>query len=114
MDAEQRRKEGRRGQLTLMRRPVRCLRLFWLVVAEALARLLAWVWRRKLTVMLPILVCAYIGAAPASLVPMSLHATARTDIQFVTWWLGLGILSSIGVGCGLQSGVLFLFPFIFK
>ena len=46
--------------------------------------------------------------------PAALHASARTDVQFVAWWLGLGILSSIGVGCGLQSGLLFLFPFIFK
>lgn len=34
--------------------------------------------------------------------------------EFVIWWLGLGILSSIGLGCGLQSGVLFLFPHIIK
>ena len=29
-------------------------------------------------------------------------------------WIDTGILSSIGVGTGLQSGLLFLFPFIFK
>ena len=35
-------------------------------------------------------------------------------IEYVIWWLGLGILSSIGLGSGLQSGVLFLFPHIIK
>lgn len=35
-------------------------------------------------------------------------------IEFVVWWLGLGIFSSIGLGSGLQSGVLFMFPHIFK
>eukprot|EP01041_Mallomonas_annulata_P010127 gene10127-21111_t len=35
-------------------------------------------------------------------------------IQYVIWWVGLGILSSIGLGSGLQSGVLFLFPHIIK
>lgn len=35
-------------------------------------------------------------------------------VEYVTWWVGLGILSSIGLGSGLQSGVLFLFPHIFK
>jgi len=35
-------------------------------------------------------------------------------IEFAVWWLGLGILSSIGLGSGLQSGVLFLFPHIIK
>eukprot|EP01039_Chlorochromonas_danica_P006839 gene6839-7559_t len=35
-------------------------------------------------------------------------------IQYIIWWVGLGILSSIGLGSGLQSGVLFLFPHIFN
>ena len=28
------------------------------------------------------------------------------------WWLILGILSSIGLGTGLHSGVMFLWPFV--
>jgi len=35
-------------------------------------------------------------------------------VEFFVWWVGLGILSSIGLGSGLQSGVLFLFPHIIK
>jgi membrane protein YqaA with SNARE-associated domain len=35
-------------------------------------------------------------------------------IEYVVWWVGLGVLSSIGLGSGLQSGVLFLFPHILK
>jgi hypothetical protein len=35
-------------------------------------------------------------------------------MEFVVWWTGLGILSSVGLGSGLQSGVLFLFPHIIK
>jgi membrane protein YqaA with SNARE-associated domain len=46
------------------------------------------------------------------------HLLLMNDIQFcieyVVWWLGLGILSSIGLGSGLQSGILFLFPHIIK
>ncbi|RHW68461.1 SNARE associated Golgi protein [Trypanosoma brucei equiperdum] len=30
------------------------------------------------------------------------------------WWLGLGILSSIGLGTGMHSGLLFLFPYIYQ
>ena len=36
------------------------------------------------------------------------------SIQWQCRWVGLGILSSIGLGSGLQSGVLFLFPHIIK
>eukprot|EP00602_Paraphysomonas_sp_CaronLab_P011099 CAMPEP_0185023178 /NCGR_PEP_ID=MMETSP1103-20130426/5863_1 /TAXON_ID=36769 /ORGANISM="Paraphysomonas bandaiensis, Strain Caron Lab Isolate" /LENGTH=571 /DNA_ID=CAMNT_0027555635 /DNA_START=68 /DNA_END=1783 /DNA_ORIENTATION=+ len=35
-------------------------------------------------------------------------------IEYVVWWVGLGILSSIGLGSGLQTGVLFLFPHIIR
>ena len=34
-------------------------------------------------------------------------------LRFSLWWLGLGILSSIGLGTGMHSGLLFLFPHIF-
>ncbi|CRG94572.1 conserved Plasmodium membrane protein, unknown function [Plasmodium gallinaceum] len=34
-------------------------------------------------------------------------------IEVFIWWLSLGILSSIGLGCGMHSGVLFLFPHIY-
>jgi len=30
------------------------------------------------------------------------------------WWVGLGVLSSIGLGTGMHSGILFLFPHILK
>jgi membrane protein YqaA with SNARE-associated domain len=35
------------------------------------------------------------------------------SVQFFTWWFILGVLSSIGLGTGLQTGALFLFPHIF-
>ena len=33
---------------------------------------------------------------------------------WAVWWLGLGILSSIGLGTGMHSGLLFLFPHMLK
>ncbi|CAM9310137.1 unnamed protein product [Discosporangium mesarthrocarpum] len=35
-------------------------------------------------------------------------------LKFVVWWVGLGVLSSVGLGTGIHSGVLFLFPHILK
>ena len=34
--------------------------------------------------------------------------------SWAVWWLGLGILSSIGLGTGMHSGLLFLFPHMLK
>lgn len=41
-------------------------------------------------------------------------AAVQMWFAYSSWWLILGILSSIGLGAGLHSGVLFLFPHIFK
>lgn len=35
-------------------------------------------------------------------------------VKFAVWWTGLGILSSVGVGFGIQTGILFLLPHIIK
>ncbi|ELP88252.1 transmembrane protein, putative [Entamoeba invadens IP1] len=33
-------------------------------------------------------------------------------IKYVIWWFGLGVLSSVGLGTGMHTGLLFLFPHI--
>ena len=47
-----------------------------------------------------------------------LHTPVITEVhailEFVVWWVGLGILSSVGLGTGMHSGMLFLFPHIAK
>jgi membrane protein YqaA with SNARE-associated domain len=35
-------------------------------------------------------------------------------VAYVVWWLGLGVLSSVGLGTGMHTGLLFLFPHILK
>lgn len=35
-------------------------------------------------------------------------------MKYVAWWIGLGVLSSIGLGTGMHSGLLFLFPHMLK
>ena len=35
-------------------------------------------------------------------------------LQYLVWWVGLGVLSSIGLGSGVHSGLLFLFPHMLK
>jgi len=34
--------------------------------------------------------------------------------MFFVWWFGLGVLSSVGLGSGMHSGILFLFPHMFR
>jgi len=39
---------------------------------------------------------------------------AEAWVQYVVWWVGLGVLSSVGLGAGMHSGLLFLFPHMLK
>ncbi|CCD17206.1 unnamed protein product, partial [Trypanosoma congolense IL3000] len=43
---------------------------------------------------------------------------AWREVEYIladaVWWLGLGILSSVGLGTGMHSGLLFLFPYIYR
>lgn len=34
--------------------------------------------------------------------------------EYVVWWVGLGVLSSVGLGTGMHSGLLFLFPHVMR
>lgn len=41
-------------------------------------------------------------------------AELEEGVEYVVWWVGLGVLSSIGLGTGMHSGLLFLFPHMLK
>lgn len=44
------------------------------------------------------------------------HAVEESELwlAYIVWWVGLGVLSSIGLGTGMHSGLLFLFPHMLK
>lgn len=41
-------------------------------------------------------------------------ASPQEWVLYTTWWISLGVLSSIGLGTGMHSGLLFLFPHMLK
>mgnify|MGYP000847479846 CR=1 FL=1 len=45
---------------------------------------------------------------------LALSGSLRFWALYATWWIGLGVLSSIGLGTGMHSGILFLFPHIMR
>ena len=105
----------RREQLTMFKRPFQTLRVFALAVASLTSHMV----RNYLThpvflyVLLPLMPTWYAARS----VPgphLALMHRVEFGVEFFVWWVGLGILSSIGLGSGLQSGVLFMFPHIIK
>lgn len=75
-----------------------------------------WLIHHRAVGLYPLLACIVCYAAAASVQgPHTPYVVAtRIFTEFVVWWVGLGVLSSIGLGTGMHSGLLFLFPHILK
>ena len=101
---------------TLLRQPARTVHLFAAAAGDALSCWLRWLWRRRATAVYPLLVllCTLLAAHHAHGPHRAALLEAELYASVSSWWLGLGVLSSIGLGTGLHSGMLFLFPHIAK
>ena len=94
-----------RQNLVLYKRPIKVLKLFALEIRDGLFDILKYcIINLKLYMML---CCCSLFTS---------YLIFGNDMiqvsKFVIWWLLLGILSSIGFGSGMHTGLLFLFPHI--
>ena len=113
-DFEGRQREARE-KITLFQQPVRCVRLLF-------AGLFAFVvYSVQYCASHPVFIYLLMPAVALWFVLEQIPGPftewinrVEFFIEFVAWWVGLGILSSVGLGSGLQSGVLFLYPHIIK
>lgn len=99
-----------RAKLVLHRRPIQTLSLFLQETLEFVKSTAIWFTTHKITLTLAPLAAGTYGA----LFALGMQHDVDTVASFVVWWVGLGVLSSIGLGTGLHTGMLFLFPHIFK
>lgn len=103
----------KRVRLTLSRQPFRTLQFCGLAICMAVKSAISSALSHPTTVkvILPLILMWLL----MELVPGP-HSNFISHLDFcvkyVTWWLGLGIVSSVGLGNGLPTGVMFLFPHI--
>eukprot|EP01119_Soliformovum_irregulare_P021982 TRINITY_DN7419_c0_g1_i1.p1 TRINITY_DN7419_c0_g1~~TRINITY_DN7419_c0_g1_i1.p1 ORF type:complete len:490 (-),score=111.01 TRINITY_DN7419_c0_g1_i1:40-1455(-) len=105
----------KRKNVTLFKSPIITLTRFATVVVETVRSYFWQVARHPASryLGLPIFIIWAVG----SLLPgphRYLLKQFELVIQFIVWWTGLGILSSVGLGTGMHTGLLFLFPHIIK
>ena len=106
----------RRQRLSLLRTPTAVLALFFATCADGVKAFWRWLVHHRRVGLYPLL-CVVAAVTIGRAVDGPHSATLREttlDVEFLVWWFGLGVLSSIGLGTGLHSGVLFLFPHILK
>ena len=104
-----------RKTITIVRKPVKVLMLFAQVCLDGCRRSFDWLIHHRVLfyhLIISTLVYAYLASFPGPWTPAVVEV--RYNFEFLVWWVGLGVLSSIGLGTGMHSGLLFLFPHILK
>lgn len=102
----------KRANLTLLQDPSTTLVLFFKVTVDYVIYLIKTIFTSPLFWGIGTILGGGYGYLRATENPLADEIERNTE--FVVWWVGLGVLSSIGLGSGLHSGILFLFPHIFK
>nr|BAJ94121.1 predicted protein [Hordeum vulgare subsp. vulgare] len=104
-----------RKRVNMLRAPVTTLRYFSIICYEQADRAVRFLLSHRLLLTALILGAAVWTALAAT--PGDHHKymeLARHWSWFFVWWLGLGVASSIGLGSGLHTGALYLFPYVLK
>jgi len=109
-------KKEQRKQITLWRSPVKTLRIFlFSVITAHLSSLVKYLLKHKIA--LSVISSSILLGVVFYVLPGSHQLTVRRieeSVLLMIWWVGLGILSSVGLGTGLHTFVLYLGPFIAK
>ena len=105
-----------RAGLSLLRTPTVVMSLFLATCVDGVSHSKDWLIHHRRVGLYPLSVLLFsIAIGNAVEGPHTTYLShLETLSEFAVWWFGLGILSSIGLGTGLHSGMLFLFPHVLK
>ena len=95
--------------------PIAVVRLFLLFVWDLVLEYGSWAIKHPYTrkVLLPGAVAWYAAYQVEGAHQLHMDDLTKT-VEYIVWWVGLGVLSSVGLGSGMHTGILFLFPHVFK
>ncbi|CAK9298928.1 unnamed protein product [Gordionus sp. m RMFG-2023] len=100
-------------QLVLWRHPITTLKFFLLEINLGLKKLIKKIKRNRIKVSLFILLITLMLLSCYMPGPHQKHLqNSKQKIFWCVYWIGLGVLSSIGLGTGLHTFVLYLGPHI--
>ena len=101
-----------RRQIKFFRCPLTTLRLFAAVCIKFVQQTTTQLVLHPLTLYVAVPAIAFYvsGLEVGALQPW--WDAFEANVKYAVWWFMLGVLSSIGLGTGMHSGLLFLFPHI--
>mmetsp|Transcript_33256 Transcript_33256/g.64787 ORF Transcript_33256/g.64787 Transcript_33256/m.64787 type:complete len:405 (-) Transcript_33256:261-1475(-) len=103
-----------RAKLTITRRPLSVIGHFSVVAVESLKYYFFALLRSPLAMLFLVPVTAVYASSFFEGEHLEHIKVPVFYIEFFVWWVGLGVLSSIGLGTGMHSGFLFLFPHVIE
>ncbi|XP_076801203.1 vacuole membrane protein 1-like isoform X2 [Clavelina lepadiformis] len=113
MEELKQRDREERGQLVLWKQPITTLKYFFLECTLKLSKSIYKMWERKLTVLFIFLLMMLVAVLYHTEGPHTTYFHLwRKEILWCSYWVGLGILSSVGLGTGLHTFLLYLGPHI--
>ncbi|EFJ15115.1 hypothetical protein SELMODRAFT_155951 [Selaginella moellendorffii] len=102
-----------REQLVLTKQPLTTTKFFLLAMLQHLGRIWIYAARHRFTFLLFLFLCF---ASGCTLLVVGGYEKVMEEawlyFRFAVWWIGLGVASSIGLGSGLHTFVLYLGPHI--
>eukprot|EP00668_Euglena_longa_P035351 GGOE01045415.1.p1 GENE.GGOE01045415.1~~GGOE01045415.1.p1 ORF type:complete len:504 (+),score=170.95 GGOE01045415.1:70-1512(+) len=101
-----------RRRIKFFRDPITTLRLFGSVCVKWARAATSYMALHPLTLWVAIPCIAFYTAGMEVGVLEPWWTAFEDTVRYVVWWVTLGVLSSIGLGTGMHSGILFLFPHI--
>jgi membrane protein YqaA with SNARE-associated domain len=104
-----------RADIVWLKRPITVTKLFLLCLWDLIKEYGAWAIAHPYTrqIVVPGVAC-WVAASLIDGAHQVHMGELTASVEFIVWWVGLGVLSSVGLGSGMHTGILFLFPHIFK
>lgn len=104
-----------RGKITMLRTPITTMRLFLTAAVNFIvSRTVRFVTHKATLFGLLPLALLWAAALQVEGVHRPLMGEVSQWFYFAVWWVGLGVLSSVGLGTGMHTGFMFMFPHIYK
>jgi len=102
-----------RGKIVIWRKPITTLHYFLRECGVLSIEYLLKLWYNKIVVLLLIsLAGVYYGASRTAGPHQQMLSSVESQFWWCAWWVWLGILSSVGLGTGLHTFLLYLGPHI--
>ncbi|KAH8739613.1 vacuole membrane protein [Cryptosporidium ryanae] len=105
------------SEISLYKSPIRTLKLAFLFCYDVVYKLtldIIYKWHRYIIILSLFASFVHLLSMKSKFLSELIHYYIYLNVLNCIWWIGLGFLSSVGLGSGIHTGLLFLFPHVYS